>query len=127
MDKDLIELQLGCHHSCVIIKTSDATKLTHALAINAGVSNSFLYLPDVPPFAAKIDEKSKKGEICYLIIADIDKLNVKDQNRYLHMVKDRNFGKYVLPENCIIVFTVKDEKTIKKISPELYHLAVVAI
>ncbi len=127
MDKSLLECVKNMRSACAIIKTSDATKLNHALAINANVSDNFLYAQTPPPFAAKIDEKSKKSETCYLIVADIDKLSLDDQNRYAHLVKSRKIFGYTLPQNCVIIFTVKNKDSVNKLSPDILQLSIVSI
>ena len=68
---------------------------------------------------------NKEG-IDYFIITEIDKLKENLQDKYYQIVKDREFNGYKLPENMIIVLTVEDRESLKKISQELYHFCVVA-
>lgn len=126
MIKELVDLQRNSKATCAIVKTDDFAELSPALTMKAKVSDKFLFSGDKPPFADKIDEKSKLDKICYFVITGIDELSVENQNRYVGLVKDREMNGYTLPENCIMVFTVKDKANLKKVSQELYHFAVVA-
>lgn len=126
MIKELIDLQRGSKATCAIVKTGDYNKFSSLLSMKASVSDKFLLTGEKPPFADKIDAKCKSNEICYFVITGIDEISTEQQNRYVGLVKDRELNGYYLPDNCIIVFTVKDKLALKNISPELYHFAVVA-
>lgn len=126
MIKDLIDLQRNSKATCVIVRDDEYSKLPSVVSMKASVSDKFLLTGDKPPFADKVDLKSKSSEICYFIITSIDEISIEQQNRYVALVKDRELNGYYLPDNCIIVFTVKDRQSLKNVSPELYHFAVVA-
>ncbi len=126
MIKELIDLQRGSKATCAIVRTEDYNKLSSLVSMKASVSDRFLLAGEKPPFADKIEAKSKSNEICYFVITGIDEISTEQQNRYVGLVKDRELNGYYLPNNCIIVFTVKDRLALKNISPELYHFAVVA-
>lgn len=126
MNKELINLQRFSKATCAIVKNDDFNGLYPAVSMKANVSDKFLFAGERPPFADKVDNKSKKGNICYFIITGIDEISIEQQNRFVGLVKDREFNGYYLPENCIIVFTVKDKNSLKNVSSELYHFAVVA-
>ena len=126
MIKELIDLQRNAKGTCAIIMAENIPDLSPALVMKADVSDNFLFTADKPPFADKIDAKSDSSDLCYFVIAGIDELSIEGQNRYVGLVKDREMNGYYLPENCIIVFTVKDRAGLKKVSQELYHFAVVA-
>ncbi len=125
MNKDLIDLQRNSKATCVIIKTEEYNKLSPVVSMKASVSNKFLLSGDKPPFADKINEKSVKNSICYFVITDIDEVSIDMQERFVGLVKDRELNGYSLPDNCVIVFTVKDKSSIKNISSNLYHFAVI--
>ena len=127
MNKDLIDLQRNSKATCVIIKTEEYNKLSPVVSMKASVSNKFLLSGDKPPFADKINEKSANSSICYFVITDIDEVSIDMQNRFEGLVKDRELKGYTLPDNCIIVFTVKDKFSLKNISTNLYHFMVVSI
>lgn len=127
MNKNLVDLQRSSKATCVIVKTSEYKKLSSIVSMKASVSDNFLLSPDIPPFAEKINQKCKKNNLCYFVITEIDQVSTEQQERFVGLVKDREFNNYYLPDNCIIVFTVQDESTLKNISPKLYHFAVVAI
>ena len=126
MIKELIDLQRNSKATCAIIKTDEYNNLSPSLSMKANVSDKFLLSSKLPPFAEKLDEKCAKNKICYFIITEIDKISIDEQDRYVGLVKDREFNGYNLPDNCIIVFTVKDKNSLKNISPKIYHFAVVA-
>ncbi len=126
MIKELIDLQRGSKATCAIVRTEDYNKLSSLVSMKASVSDKFLLTGEKPPFADKINAKSNSNEICYFVITGIDEIPTEQQNRYVGLVKDRELNGYYLPDNCIIVFTVKDRLSLKNISTELYHFAVVA-
>lgn len=126
MIKALVDLQRNSKATCAVVENNDYKKLPSVISMKASVSDKFLFAADRPRFADKVDAKSKTNELCYFVITNIDEISVEQQNRYVGLVKDRELNDYLLPENCIIVFTVKDKSTLKNISPELYHFAVVA-
>lgn len=126
MIKELIDLQRNSNATCVVIENIDSEKLSPTVSMKANVSDKFLLTGSIPPFADKIDEKCKKNKLCYFVIKGIDEISTEQQNRYVSLVKDRELNGYYLPKNCIIVFTVQNRSTLKKVSQELYHFAVVA-
>lgn len=126
MNKILVDLQRNSKATCVIVQTCDQKELKPAVVMKANVSDKFLFLGELPPFADKIDQMSQKSNVCYLVITGIDEVSIEKQNRFVGLVKDREFDGYTLPNNCIIVFTAKDLSTLKNISPQLNHFSVVA-
>lgn len=127
MNKILIELQKGCKATCVIVLDNDYKQLSPIISMSANVSDKFLFGAGDPPFAEKLTNKCVNSKICYFVIKGIDLISTDAQNRFTSLVKDRELNGYTLPDNCIIVFTVQSEKTIKNISSDLYKFAVVAI
>ena len=126
MNKELINLQRNSKATCAIVKTGEHKELSPAVIMSASVSNKFMYVGGLPPFAEKINKKAAKHEIVYFVITNIDKASKENQQRFVGLVKDKHIDGYDIPNNCIVVFTVKDETTLKNIIPELYHFAVVA-
>lgn len=126
MIKELVDLQINSKATCAFIQTADVSRLSPVITMKANVSDTFLFAGDRPPFSDRIDTKSKVSQICYFVITDIDELPVETQNRYVGLVKDREMNGYLLPNNCVIVFTVNNRAGLKKVSQELYHFAVVA-
>ncbi len=126
MNLILIDLQRNSKATCVVIKTEDLKGLSPTVTMKANVSDKFLFTGDRPPFADKIDAKSKLSNTCYFVITGIDEISAERQNRFVGLVKDRELNGYYLPDNCVIVFTVKNKLALKKMSQELYHFAVVA-
>ena len=70
--------------------------------------------------------RSNKEELRYLVITKIDEINADAQDKFYHIVKDREFRGYKLPEDIIIVLTVKNNENLKNIKQELHHFCVVA-
>ena len=122
MNKDLIDLQRNSKAVCVIVKTDEYKSLSPIVSMEAGVSDSFL---NEVPFANKLNNKRKGHEICYFVIKNIDKIDKPQQDRFIGLVKDREYNGYNLPRNCIIVFTVENEKSLKDVSSEIYRFAVI--
>ena len=119
INKELIEVQKGCGATCVVIQNEDCRELDSKIIVNADSNDSEL-------FTTFKENISNKEETNYFVISEIDKLNENLQDKYYQIVKDREFSGYKLPQNMIIVLTVKDKEGLKKISQELYHFCVVA-
>lgn len=125
MNKDLIDLQKGCKSTCAIILDAPSKSLGPAIIMNAAIENEYLFSGrrNNPIFKEKLDMLSNGENITYFIIRNIDKLSIDMQNRYIALVKDREFLGYNLPTNVIIVFTVENELNLRNLSSELYHLS----
>lgn len=126
MMRELIDLQRNSKATCAIIRTEEYNNLSPVISMKANVSDKFLFSSELPPFAEKLSEKCAKNKVCYFVITAIDDISIDEQDRFVGLIKDREFNGYILPNNCIIVFTVKDKSTLKNISPNIYHFAVVA-
>lgn len=128
MNKELIELQRNSKATAVVILNDEYKQLLNSVVMKANVKDEILFgkKSGNPVFKQKLEDKSKNEEISYFIIYGIDELSEEMQNRFVGLVKDREFDGYYLPENCIIVFTVKNKESYKKISKELYHFCVIA-
>ena len=129
MNKELIDLQRGSKASCVVIRNSDSNKLKNAVFMDSRINDSWLFGAKMgnPIFKEKVDIISKNGEIGYFIITNFDSISVDEQNKYVSLIKDREFLGYTLPENVIIVLTIENEDRLKNISSEVYHFCVVSI
>lgn len=128
MNKELIELQRNSKATAVVILNEEYKSLNNSVVMKANVKDEILFNSKTgnPVFKQKLNEKAKSGEISYLVIYGIDEISEDMQERFLGIVKDREFDGYYLPENCIVVFTVKNKASYKKISKELYHFCVIA-
>ena len=129
MNKEIIDLQRGSKATCVVIKDSDSSNLENAVFMNANIKDSWLFgaKRGNPIFKEKLDIVSKSGEIGYFIITNFDSLSVDDQYKYVSLIKDREFLGYTLPDNIIIILTVKDAESLKTISSDIYHFCIVSI
>ena len=128
MKKDLIELQKGVKAACVVIEDRDYINLENKVTMSANIDDVYLFgcKLENPIFKDKIEYLSNNGNLGYFIIRQIDELSEKEQNKYISLVKDREFQGYKIPDNIIIVFTVQEKENLKKISKELYHFCVIA-
>lgn len=128
MNKQLIELQRGCNATCVVILEDHYKELGQVLVMDANINDENLFARSLgnPIFKEKLDTISSNSNLTYFVIKGIGEINEELQNRYVGLVKDREFGGYNLPDNVILVFTVKTREELQKISKELYHFCVVA-
>lgn len=120
INKDLIELQRNCSATCAVILTEDCKKLENSFIIDAKIS--YTELNDIVKKRIIKEENLK-----YLIIKGIDKVEKKEQEKYVGLVKDRIIFNNYLPQELIIVFTVENSNNLKQISKDLYHFCVVAL
>ena len=120
MNIDLIELQKGCKATCAVIQNEDIEKLDSKILINSNCKDNEL----LKIFKEKISKADEKFE--FLVIEEIDKLELDKQDKFYQIVKDREFNGILLPEDVVIVLTVENKDRLKNISSELHHLCVVA-
>lgn len=128
MNKELIELQNGCQATCVVILEAYYRELGQGLIMDANMDDTNLFARNLgdPVFKEKLEATAKGKDLTYFVIRGISEISEELQNRYVGLVKDREFGGYKLPDHVTIVFTVKDRTELPKISKELYHFCVVA-
>ena len=126
-DQELIEEQLGCDSTCVVILQNDTRLLKNSYSVKADKSNSNMILGELNKENLKSNlDKLEENDIAYLIIEEIDELDSKQQDKYINLIKNREFRGYNIPKNVIIAFTIKSKENLIKISSELYHFCVVA-
>ncbi len=118
INKELIELQKDCNSTCVVIQNEDIKELESNILVNSNCNINDL----IKIFKENIS--SKKYD--YFIVEEIDKIDLNEQDKFYQIVKDREFFGYKLPEDVIIILTVKSKETLKNISQQLYNLCVVA-
>lgn len=127
MNLNLIELQRNAKATCVVVENEKFKELKSYVSMKADVSDKFLFGGNVPPFKEKVEKLAKANKIAYFVITNLDEVPAEVQNRFVGLVKDREFEGYILPDNVIVVFTVKGKETLKKISHELWNFCVNAI
>lgn len=129
MMKELIDLQRGSKATCALILDSEYEKLGQGVIMDANIRDSFLFASPykLPIFKEQLEKKSSLHNLTYFIIRNIDELECDNQNKFVGLIKDREFDGYILPQNVIIVLTIQEKNNISKISSELYHFCVVAI
>lgn len=128
MNKELIELQRGSKATCVVIKEEMYKDLGQGLVMDSKIMDEYLFSGKIgdPVFKEQLESVCSNNNLTYFVIKGIDEISADIQNRFIGLVKDREFNGYNLPDNVIIVFTVKDKEGLKKISKDLYHFCVVA-
>ena len=128
MNLDLIELQKGVKSTAVILYGEEFRQLSGVVLMNANVSNKFLYnIPyGKPVFKESLEDKAKRKDICYLVIKDLDLVDGQTQNRFIGLVKDREFCGYTLPNNCVVIFTVNDVSSLRNLTDDIYQFCIVA-
>ena len=129
MDKVLIEMQKGCKATCVVILQEDVKDIKDSYNVKVDESDSNMLLGELnrENLENNLEPLAKQNNMAYLVIEDIDKIDEKKQEKYIEIVKDREFRGYKIPENVIIIFTVQNKENIQKIAPKLYHFCTVAI
>lgn len=129
IDIDLLKAQKGIKAIGIIVLNSDVQKLSDLCNVNAELSDLELFGVSLgqPIFKEELEKFSKENEVSYLAISNISKVDKDKQNRFIGLVKDREFMGYNLPDNVIILFTVETENDIKNISSELYRFLEVNI
>lgn len=129
MNKELIEIQCKDNLSAIIILNEYIQELGQVLAMDASIEDEYLFANPYgnPIFKKQLDDLSQKTNIVYFVIKSITEIDEELQNKYIGLIKDREFCGYNLPYNVIIVFTINKKEELKKISKELYHFCTVAI
>ena len=118
---------MSCYLCCYFRRKYN--ELAPPLVMSAGIDDKYFLSSSYkePIFKDKLNEMADKNELVYFIIKGIDETSIEVQNKYIGVVKDRVVNGYNLPENVVIIFTVKTKDGLKNISGELYHFCVVAI
>lgn len=129
MNKELIELQRGVSATCVIILDEFYKDLGQTVFMDANMKDVHLYGKSLgsPLFKEQIEKIAKNGQTTYFVIRKIDQITKEEQDRYIDLVKNREFHGYKIPDNVIIVFTIENFQNRKKISENLYHFCVVVL
>ena len=112
----------GIKSSAVIVLDQEIKKLKNRVVMSADISNKALFGMEFGKtvFSEKLNETSRQDTPVYFVINNIEKQTEEYQNRFVGLVKDREMNGYYLPQNIVIVFSVKNKDSIQKISKELY-------
>lgn len=127
-NKNLVEIQKGCKSTCVIVLQEDINKLENSYRVEVDTSESNMLVGDFnrKNLEENLEKIAKNSEIAYLIVEGVDKINGKKQEKYVDVIKDREFRGYKLPDNVIICFTLTDKNNLKTISPEIMKFSKIA-
>lgn len=128
MDKFIVELQKNCAATAVVVVGDEYKELKNYILINACNNKNLLFATNgvVEMCKEKLNKISSNNDICYLVIQGVDKLEKKYQRDFAEIVKDRRLSNYILPKNCIIVFTIENKLTLRYVDGELYKFLVIA-
>lgn len=75
-----------------------------------------------PIWYKELLEKSKLGYV-FLIIENINKINLEEQTKFIELLKYKKISTFDLPKNCLIIVTCSDLK-INRINEKVYSLLV---
>lgn len=126
-DINLFILKHCAKGQCVVVKEDNFKSLKKLVSIQANISNEFLFNNGTLIFEEKINNLSERVEIGYLVINNMDKADFDMQDRFVGLIKDREFNGYKLPENIIIALTIENEDNINKLSEEIRKLALMCM
>ena len=128
IDQELIDEQKGCRSICAIILQEDVKVLENSYNVKVDESDSNILLGELNKsnLENNLDKLAKENDIIYFVIEEIDKIDFNKQKKYINLIKNREFRGYKIPDNVIIVITIENKESLKKISPELYHFCIVA-
>ena len=123
---ELIKLQRGCLATAVLILEKDAELLSPSLTMEATINDNILFTCSLgnPVFKRQLEKMKEGEETVYFIIKAIDQLTEDEQEKYIGLVKNREFQGYFLPENVILVFTIEKQENVKKVAKDLYSFCV---
>lgn len=125
MNQELVELQRGSTTGAIILD-SMYQNLGQTAYMDASIEDTYLFHYGNPIFKSKLEQLSSNGKTTYFVIRRIDALITVQQEKYIGLIKDREFMGYSIPSNVIIVFTVASKESLKNIAPNLYQLCVAA-
>ena len=128
LNKNIVEIQKGCKSTCVIILQEDVNKFENSYRVVVDTSESNMLVGDFnrKNLEENLEKIAKDGEIAYLIVEEIDKVDTKKQEKYVDVIKDREFRGYRLPDNVIICLSLTDRNNLEKISPEIMKFSKIA-
>lgn len=127
MNKDLVNLLRNCPSSAILVNDDEYTELNCVLSMQANLAKkSCFFGKNGPIFKEKLENLSKKQKIVYFVVRNIDTTDFGVQQIFEGIVKDRVCANFVIPQNVIILFTVRDKQNLSKISTTLLHFCTVA-
>lgn len=112
--------------SPLLVPSSWEDFFENAVVLKADISREYLngyyeqekFCP--PDWYQELMTKSKKGRPL-LIIKNINEIDVKEQTKFLEILKYKKISTFNLPDNTVIIVTVTDLHK-KKLADEVYSL-----
>lgn len=104
-----LEFFIKDNNSPMLVDFLDKDFFTNNVEINANISEEELYGKEnnKPIWLEKLEEY-KNAERAYLIISDITKITINQQEKFIPIIKNRSFDTYRLPKNTIIIVYDKE-------------------
>ena len=128
MKENLVEVLNNNKKWPVILKNVSETEIENAVIINSNISNSELaVLPtengtETPKWLKDLLVKSKLEEKVVLTIANIDKIDVSEQEKFYGLLKYKSLNGFDLPTNSQIVLTCSN---IENVSEKIKSLCII--
>ena len=123
---DILNEYVKIGMSPILVKDGSQFEFKNSVIINNNVAVEDLngHYEDTtfcPPswYNDLIKESNKK--YCVLIIKDINEIPLKEQTKFIEILKYKKISTFDLPDNCIIIVTCSDLKN-NKINEEVYSL-----
>jgi hypothetical protein len=107
-----LEFYLKDCDSPILVDFLKPEQFNEPIVIDGSISNEELYgdMSFEPEWYTKLKNSNKEG-INYLIIDNLAKVDMLEQKKFVHLLKDRKCNNIVLPKNAVIVVIInKDEK-----------------
>ena len=128
MKENIIEILNNNKKWPIILKNINETEIANSVVISADISNSELaVLPmengmEVPKWLKELQVKCKIEDNAVLIISNIDKINIQEQEKFYGLLKFKALNGFDLPTNSQIVLTCVD---IEKVSTKIKELSLI--
>lgn len=95
----------------LIIVSDEDIVLENTITINANINERDLHIESM--WQKKIMLRNSNKHL-FLIINGLDNIDVEEQNKFAHLLKDRRSGTFKLPDYVQIVIPVKDKEKVSK-------------
>lgn len=112
--------------SPLLVQDVSTNSFENTVVINSNIDVSELngHYEDVefcPPYWYKELLNKSKESVVVLVIDKINEIPLKEQTKFIELLKYKKISTFELPKNCIIIVTCSD-LTNKKINEEVYSL-----
>ena len=128
MKENLVEVLNNNKKWPIILKNVSETEIENSVIINSNISNSELAVlltengTETPKWLKDLLVKSKLEENVVLTIANIDKIDVSEQEKFYGLLKYKSLNGFDLPTNSQIVLTCSN---IENVSEKIKSLCII--